>query len=385
MYSIADYGAMIADRVRMDGFARALRQAVEPGSIVIDIGTGTGIFALLACRFGAKRVYAIEPADAIQIAREIAKANGCADRIEFIQAKSTDVTLPERADVIVSDIGGILPWFQHHIPSIVDARHRLLAAGGVLIPRQDTVWAAVVDAPELYARRTGPWRENVFGLDMEAARSIVVNTIGKGGVTREQLLTPTARWATLDYTRIEDHDIRARLTWTTERPGLGHGFVAGFDRLVGDGLTLSNAPDAPDDIRPRGIYGTLFFPWRDAVHLAPGDSVTVDLDATLVGADYVWSWATHVEEQGTRAEKASFTQSTFFGAPLTPAQLKKRSVGYRPQLNADGHVTRFILDAMSRGVPVGEIARRVSAEFSNRFPNPGSTLALVADLSQQYG
>jgi SAM-dependent methyltransferase len=125
MYSIADYGAMIADEVRMDAFVRALRQAVKPGAVVIDIGTGTGIFALLACRFGARRVYAIEPSDAIQVAREIAAANGCADRIEFIQAMSTQVTLSERADVIISDLGGVLPWFQQHIPSISLAWRRL--------------------------------------------------------------------------------------------------------------------------------------------------------------------------------------------------------------------------------------------------------------------
>ena len=108
MYSIADYGAMISDKVRMSAFAHALREAVTPGAVVVDIGTGTGIFALLACRFGAGRVYAIEAADAIQVAREIAAANGCADRIEFIQAMSTQVTLPERADIVISDIGDML-------------------------------------------------------------------------------------------------------------------------------------------------------------------------------------------------------------------------------------------------------------------------------------
>ena len=39
MYSIADYGAMIGDSVRMSAFVRALRQAVTPGAVVIDIGT----------------------------------------------------------------------------------------------------------------------------------------------------------------------------------------------------------------------------------------------------------------------------------------------------------------------------------------------------------
>ena len=94
MYSLAGYGSMIADRVRMDVFARALHHAITPDSVVVDIGTGTGILALLACRFGARRVYAIEPDDAIQVAREIAAANGYADRIDFIQAVSTKVTFP---------------------------------------------------------------------------------------------------------------------------------------------------------------------------------------------------------------------------------------------------------------------------------------------------
>lgn len=125
---------MIADKGRMDAYVKGLRQAVKPDSVVVDIGTGTGIFALLACQFGAKKVYAIEPSDAIQVAREIAKSNGYADRIEFIQKLSTQVNLPELADVIISDIRGMLPLFQQHIPAIADARTRLLAEGGILIP-----------------------------------------------------------------------------------------------------------------------------------------------------------------------------------------------------------------------------------------------------------
>src|SRR5436190_249232 len=175
-YTVADYGAMIVDPVRMDRYVRALEQAIKPGSVVIDIGTGTGVLALLACRCGARRVYAIEPGDVIQVGREIAAANGCADRIEFIQSMSTEVTLPERAAVIVSDLTGALPWYTHHIPSIVDARRRLLAADGVLIPRKDVAWAAIVDVGELYRRWTGPWNGAAADFDMDAARRLIINS-----------------------------------------------------------------------------------------------------------------------------------------------------------------------------------------------------------------
>lgn len=386
MYSIADYGAMIADHGRMDAFVRALGRAVKPGAVVVDIGTGTGIFALLACRFGARRVYAIEPSDAIQVAREIAAANGCADRIEFIQAMSNQVTLSERADVIISDLVGVLPWFERHIPSIADARRRFLAPGGTMIPQRDVAWAAVVDMHDSYAQQTGPWDANGFGLDMDAARRLVINTWNKARVTRDDLLTGLQRWATLDYRVLEEPDVRARVTWTVTRAGTAHGLAVGFDRTVSDGVDLSNAPDAPDPVRRAHIYETVFFPWPEPVTLARGDVVIVDLDARLIHHDYVWNWTSRVLDQGpSGAGKATFTQSTFFGAPLSPATLHKRAAAYTPTLNEDGRIARLVLESMNGGVSLGEIAERLSVEHSTRFPRAKDALGYVANLSQQFG
>jgi type I protein arginine methyltransferase len=385
MYSISDYGAMISDRIRMDAFVRALREAVRPGSVVMDIGTGIGIFALLACRFGARRVYAIDPEDAIEVARQIAAANGCADRIEFIQAMSTQVTVPERADVIISDLGDMLPWFRQHIPSIVDARNRFLAPGGVLIPQRDVAWAAVVEAADLYSKRAGPWDANGFDLDMAAARHIVINSWNHGRVASESLLTELQRWAPLDYNVVEDPEIRARLTWTVTRSGTGHGLSAGFDRTVSDGIHISNAPDAPDAIR-HIVYGTVFLPWLAPVPLVVGDIVTVDVEATLMRDEYIWNWKTRVLDQGqSGSEKANFIQSTFFGMPLSLATLRKTAASYTSTLTEDGRIALFILEAMNGHAASDEIARRVSTAFPSRFPRPQDALSYVADLARQYG
>jgi len=73
-YEIGDYGSLIACGNRMDAFVEALRRLVHEGAIVIDLGVGTGVFALLACRFGTKRVHALEPTDAITVAPEMAVA-----------------------------------------------------------------------------------------------------------------------------------------------------------------------------------------------------------------------------------------------------------------------------------------------------------------------
>src|SRR5437867_10461320 len=107
MYSIYSYGQMLADTPRLDAYVAALKTTVKPGSVVLDLGCGPGVFALLACKLGARRVYAVEPDAVIQLAREAAVANGLADRIEFIQNFSTQITLPEPADIIISDLRGV--------------------------------------------------------------------------------------------------------------------------------------------------------------------------------------------------------------------------------------------------------------------------------------
>jgi protein arginine N-methyltransferase 1 len=384
MYSIADYGAMIADKVRMGAFVTALRAAVKSDSIVVDIGTGTGIFALLACHFGARRVYAIEPGDVIHVAREIAAANGYERRIEFIQALSTEVDLPEQADVIVSDIGGSLPWYRRHIPAIADARRRFLAPGGLLIPLQDTAWAAVIEAPDQYRRDLGVWTDNDFQITMEPARRLAVNTFSTIRPTSDRLMTDVQRWATVDYRIADDADVHGRVVWTARRGATAHGLAAGFDRTVSEGVVLSNAPDAANDIRPERIYGSLFFPWSTPVMLDAGDQIEVVLKGKLAAEDYVWSWQTTVRGEGSAA-KVSFVQSTFLGAPLSAPRLRKRGASYTPVLNEDGRAARFVLDSMSQSLPVGTIARRLSAEFGGRFRNPRDTLSYVADLAQKYG
>jgi len=379
-YRILSYGEMIADHPRMDGYAEALRQAVRPGCMVLDIGAGTGIFSLLACQFGAAEVHAVEPNDAIELARTMAGANGCTDRIHFHQTLSTRLTLPRPADVIISDLRGVLPLFQHHIAAIADARRRLLAPGGVLIPGRDRLWAALIEDPKLYRPYAEPWLRNDYGLDLSAGQPLVVNTWRKINAKAEQLLVPPQRWATLDYRTIEEPDVTGELAWTVERPGTAHGLVVWFDAELAEGIGFSNAPGQPEL-----IYGQAFFPLQAPVTLSVGDRVSVTLKANLVDDDYLWRWDTRVAGGGDpESVKAAFRQSTFYGAPVSLDSLKRREQGFVPGRPEAVAIDQFALARMDGGTSLGEIAAELAARFPQRFPRRQDALTYIADLAERY-
>ena len=383
LYDIYDYGCIIADTGRTGAYARALRQSVKPGSIVLDIGTGVGIWALLACQAGARKVYAVDPNDAaLELAREIAVANGYADRIEFIQDIATEIAPPELADVVVSELRGVLPLSGESLPTLIDARKRLLVPGGVMIPQCDTLWAAVVESPDLHSRHTIPWRENPYRLDMRAGLPVVTSMFvrSRGRVMPEHLLVEPKSWATIDYGTLESASVNGDATWRAARTGAGHGFVVWFDTVLVSGVSFSNAPGAPPT-----IYGSVFFPWPEPVSISAGDVISVRIQANPAGEDYVWRWETRVFDPTYRDRtKASFSQCSLEAMVLSRTQLRKRASDHVPVLNEEGRIDRAVLDLMDGKLCLGEIAGRLLDQFSGRFATWQDALTWVGDRSTRY-
>ncbi|MDH3316865.1 MAG: 50S ribosomal protein L11 methyltransferase [Gammaproteobacteria bacterium] len=378
MYDVLDYASMAADRHRVDAYARALGKVVRPGDVVIDIGAGTGILSLLACRAGASRVYAIEPDDAIAVARENAVANGYADRITFIQDISTRVTPPETADVVVSDLHGVLPGYQGHLPTIIDARQRFLSPGGRLVPQQDALMMAAVSAADLHASHAGV--ADINGLDMQAARKLTVNTWSKTWLTSEQLLSKPRCWALLDYSEIDDSAIQGDVRLEFDRSGIAHGFGVWFESVLAKNVELSNAPGAP-----KLNYGNAYFPWPEPVEVQTGDVAHVLIQATLVRSDYVWRWETRILNGGREdAIDRQFSQSTFFGAPLCASRLRKCAPDYVPKLTEDGEIASMVLELMADGNSLGQVAKTIASRFPKRFSNWKAALDHIGELSRQY-
>ena len=208
-----------------------------------------------------------------------------------------------------------------------------------------------------------------------------MNKFYQAHVKREQLLTAPELWATLDYTAIENPAVRGELRWPVQRAGAGHGIMVWFDSDLCDGVSISNSPAAPNM-----IYGSLFFPWIHPVALTPGETVRIQLEATLAGDDYAWRWITHVLSANSTGEaRVRFDQSTLAGAIFSPERLRKTASDYVPQLTGEGLLTRKILEMMDGRTTLEEIARRLAAGNPRRFPRWQDALSSAGALSRKYG
>jgi type I protein arginine methyltransferase len=376
-YSLYDYGSMLGDPARAESHARALARVIQPGAVVLDLGAGTGIFSLLACRLGARHVHACDTSPALQVGRELARANGLGDLVTFHECSSEALTLPEPADVIVSDLRGRLPLHGRSLPTIIDARTRHLKAGGVLIPRRDLLWVALAEAPDEYRETVAPWKENDFGFDLGAWSALLGHGWRGTRVPSEAVVSPAALWAAIDYRTIQSPDIRGKVHCVASRAATAHGFFVWFDAELAEGVGFSGGPGAP-----KMPYGAAFFPWPSPLDLAPGDEAEIDIEAVLVGDDYVWNWKSCVRAHGAETR---FVQSTFLGTCLSPETLRKRSGDYVPELTREGRLTLRVLEELGQGRRLGEIAEALLAEFPGRFRNSAESLGFVGELSDKYG
>lgn len=379
-YSLREYSAMIADSARADAYVAAMERVVRPGMTVLDLGAGSGFFSFEACRLGARRVYAIDPNPALLAARETAAANALGDRIVFLPVVSTEVELPERVDVVVSDMRGVLPLHTQHLPTLIDARTRFLATSGVLLPWRDTLVLSVFEAPDVHRRQLQPWGGRESPYSAEPIVRLLANDWASATLPVEAQLTRPASWATIDYHTTTSPNVAGRVRCNVTRAGVGHGVGMWFEAEVMSGIRFSSGPAVPCS-----IYGTGFFPWPEAVPLAEGDVVDVAVRADLVGREYVWRWVTRIEDgAGPARVKARFDQSTFFGKPAAVDMLHRQAPDHRPQVTDALAVDRFVLGLFGDDLTLAEIADAASARFPEQFGPGRDAFARVAALSARY-
>lgn len=356
----ATHAAMLLDHERMSAYARAISQVVRPGDVVVDVGAGTGILAMLAARAGARRVFAIERASVAHLARRIVEANGLSSVIEVLRAEAREVNPPEPATVLLSETMGNF-GVDEGLLALFALLARRSAPGVRTIPSRVAPVLCLIEDPHL-ARELADV-EKLRGFDLGALRASLAHRVMSCRLRPEQMASEGQAAGSFRVgTDVLPRTLRASLVATRKAQvnALGGWFLA----ELAEGIHLDTGPLAAPT-----HWGNLLFPLDPPLSCEAGDTLDVELTPRLLQSLSLWSWTVR---RGTEERRGDALHAFLGDARDIAAQL-----GGAPGLPAQAQ-QRFeaIHAAMQGAAGPAEVAQRLFAAYPGRY-------ASAADAEQE--
>ena len=289
---LSSHERMLADSVRVDTYAEGIRRHIKPGDVVVDLGTGTGILAILAARQGAK-VYAIDHSNFISVAAQVAKDNGV-DTINFIHVHSKDFVCPEQVDILLHEQMADCLFDENMVENLIDFKQRCLKDTGKVLPGRFELFLEPI-ALKASARIPFIWELCVQDINYEVMRNLPEleaykkKTYGFSYIERSSFdffLSTPQPIIQIDLNRMtsaEEIPTHFKVTRKVVRPGKMAGLCVFFRVLFDDETQFSTRPD-----QPRTHWGTRVFRTLENEYAAD-DTVAYTLTMGSIKDPKTWS------------------------------------------------------------------------------------------------
>ena len=372
---VDEHREYLSDTARIAAFRQAIREVVTPGSVVLDLASGSGILGLLACEAGASRVYSVEVTGMVEIARAAAAANGYGERMIAIHGMSTEIVLPERVDAIVCDQVGRFGFAGGILEHGTDARRRFLNPDGVMMPRRVDLFVAPVESPDTFGHIQF-WGARPAGFDFLPARRWAVNTGYPVALNEENFLAEPVLAASLDIMQCGAEPFEMCGGFRIGRRGVLHGIGGWFTSRLSRSVSVSNAPGATDRINRRNAL----LPIDQPVPVEPGDHVSVRIH--VIPGALVVTWHVQIDRGG--ALIARFRHSTLNGMLFAREDLRRMNPRFIPALTPRGEARRLVLELCDGTRPLEEVERAVFARHGDLFASTADAQMFVSEVVTGY-
>ncbi|MBW3668015.1 MAG: 50S ribosomal protein L11 methyltransferase [Actinobacteria bacterium] len=239
---------MLNDDERNGGYEAALAEHVRPHHTVLDIGAGSGVLAVIAARAGARRVMTCEMSATIaDVAREVVAADPHGEVIEVIAKRSDELTPDDmggRADVIVSETFDCALLGESLLAIMRDARERLLAPGGTLIPSAARITAMLIESDAVFRLNRV---DTTRGIDVSAFNRFSTASYFPVRLFRHpyEVLSERADVVDLDFAHDDLLPAVTHHELIVTKPGVCHGVAFWFDVTLSSTAHLENSPENP--------------------------------------------------------------------------------------------------------------------------------------------
>jgi len=223
---------MLKDEVRTMTYRNSMynNKHLFKDKIVLDVGCGTGILSMFAKKSGAKHVYGIDMSSIIDHAKEIVKANGFENDITLIKGKVEEVTLPvEKVDIIISEWMGYCLLYESMLDTVIWARDKWLAEGGLLFPDKASLYICAIEDKE-YKDEKINWWDSVYGFDMSAIRDVALSEPLVDVVEPKQVVSDSCLVKEFDLNTVTVEQLSFDAPWEIHcrRNDYVHAFVTYF-------------------------------------------------------------------------------------------------------------------------------------------------------------
>lgn len=251
---------MVMDKARTGAYHRAIEQHSHlfEDKVVLDVGCGTGVLSLMAAKAGARRVYAVEAAEALHsLASRVVKDNKLQHTITVIHGRVEEVEIPEKVDVLVSEWMGFFLLHESMLSSVIVARDRFLKPDGMMIPSIAELYVCPSTLESFHAERLACWRD-VYGHDMSAVERVTRQSMQSApqitSTHPEELLASPELVCRLHLLYVSDEELQqfhCRRFVTVTRDGTYRALCLWFRCLLttesaeSEFLMLDTSPHAP--------------------------------------------------------------------------------------------------------------------------------------------
>jgi type II protein arginine methyltransferase len=272
------YITAINDPHRNAAYRKAIEAAVTRDSIVLETGTGSGLFAMLAARAGARHVYACELDPFVaDLARTNIARNGLADRITVL-GRYEEVTLgqqmPERASILVHEFVSSEYLTAGMAKMIGGLRERLLAPDALILPQKIGVRGMLVGGRQFReaVAVSGP----IEGLDLSAINPLALPLAEiPGPADLGQPLSAPQTLAEHDLAGETGPEAQARiLEIPVNAAGSAEGLLQWVRHGFPDGTAYENRPGLKCNWQP------IFHPFATPIPVRDGQTLRVRVACT---------------------------------------------------------------------------------------------------------